>query len=195
MYEYIKGIFNGFSKDSIIVENSGIGYRILTSGSTLKNMPPTNGEVKIFIEQIVREDFLGLYGFLTKEEREMFNMLRNINGVGPKASLSLLSICTVDNLKKAIMSGDELTIIKAPGIGKKTAQRILLELSSKVEIKNVDINSITLTNTGNINDSREALIALGYGEKLVDKTINDIKLNGDESVENIIRKALLELMK
>lgn len=123
MYEYIKGKFISINKDYVVVENNGIGYKIFTSGNTMAQMPNTSDEVKLNIIQIVRDDFIGLYGFLTKEEVEMFNLLLTINGVGAKAALSLLSICTVTNLKYAILSSDEKTITKAPGIGKKNSPK------------------------------------------------------------------------
>ena len=121
MYEYIKGVYSGFNKDYIIIENNGIGYRIFTSGSTISNMPEVNEKVMLYTQQIVREDFIGLYGFLTKEELGMFNLILTINGVGAKASLSLLSISNVNRLKNAIVNGDEKLITRAPGIGKKIA--------------------------------------------------------------------------
>ena len=95
MFEYIKGIFVGFNKDYIVLDNNGMGYRIYTSGSTMAKMPKTNETVLLYIKQIVREDFIGLYGFLTKDEIEMFSLVISINGVGSKAGLSLLSICSV----------------------------------------------------------------------------------------------------
>ncbi|MEL7598461.1 MAG: Holliday junction branch migration protein RuvA, partial [Clostridiaceae bacterium] len=132
MYEYIKGNYIGINKDYIIIETNSIGYKIYTSGSTMAKMPNINEEVKLYIQQLVREDFIGLYGFLTEEEREMFNLLLMINGVGSKAALSLLSISSVNNLKFAILSSDYGTLTKAPGIGKKIAQRIILELKDKL---------------------------------------------------------------
>jgi len=142
MYEYIKGVFTGMNKDCIVVENNGIGYKIYTSGSTIAQIPQLNEEVSLFIQQIVREDFIGLYGFLTKDELNMFNLLLTINGVGAKAALSLLSICSVINLKYAIISKDEKTLVRAPGIGKKIAQRINLELMDKIDIdKNISLNN------------------------------------------------------
>ena len=134
MHEYIKGIFTGLNKDYIVIENNGIGYKIYTSGSTIAQMPQIKEQASLFIQQIVREDFIGLYGFLTKDELNMFNLLLTINGVGAKAALSLLSICSVINLKYAIISKDEKTLIRAPGIGKKTAQRIILEIVDKIDI-------------------------------------------------------------
>ena len=99
MYEYIKGIFIGINKDYIVVDNNGMGYKIYTSGSTMAKMPKTEEHVLLYIKQIVREDFIGLYGFLTKDEIEMFSLVIGVNGVGAKAGLSLLSICSVTKFK------------------------------------------------------------------------------------------------
>ncbi len=123
MYEYIKGEFIGINKDYVIIENNGIGYKIFTSGNTIASMPKVSEKVKLYLEQIVRQDFIGLYGFGTKDELKMFNLLLSINGVGAKAALSLLSISTVLNLKYAIIVGDEKHITRAPGIDKKRYYR------------------------------------------------------------------------
>lgn len=196
MYEYMKGIFSGISKDYIIIENNGIGYRINTSGSTMAKMPSLNEEVFLYLKQIVREDFIGLYGFLTKDEMDMFNLALTINGVGAKAALSLLSISNVSNLKYAIVTGDEKTLMRAPGIGKKTAQRIILELRDKLSINNTDVNNnISMAGEGgtsNLSEAMEALIALGYTDKEAEKALNSV--NKDDTVENIIKKSLRVLM-
>ena len=133
MYEYIKGKYVGIVKDYVIIENNGIGYKIFSSGITMSSMPSIGEEVMLYLVQIVREDFIGLYGFISREELQMFNMLLSINGVGAKAALSLLSISRINNLKYAIMTGDEKHICRAPGIGKKTAGRIILELKDKLK--------------------------------------------------------------
>ncbi|AKN32484.1 ATP-dependent DNA helicase RuvA [Clostridium carboxidivorans P7] len=196
MYEYIRGTYAGMNKDYIVVENNGIGYKIYTSGSTLAKIPKINEEIMLYLQQIVREDFIGLYGFLTKEELSMFNLLLSINGVGAKAALSLLSISSVNNLKYAILSGDEKLITRAPGIGKKMSQRIILELKDKVKPEDVDISqgdTIEIDETaGNSSEALEALVALGYSEKEANKAINTI--DKKDSVENIIRNALKFLM-
>lgn len=199
MYEYIKGIFQGINKDYIIVENSNIGYKIFTSGNTMASMVKKGEEVKIYTHQIVREDFIGLYGFLTKEELDMFNLLLTINGIGAKAALSLLSISTVDNLKYSIATSDEKSIVKAPGIGKKTAQRIILELKDKIDIKEM-VENITIEgsmeefiiNESKERDAIEALMALGYTEKEGQKALKEI--DKELSIEDIIKEALKKLM-
>lgn len=196
MYEYIKGIYEGMYRDYIVIGNNGIGYKIHTSGSTLAKLPKSGEEVLVYLQQIVREDFIGLYGFLTREELNMFKLLLTINGVGAKAALSLLSISNVNNLKYAILSGDEKTITKAPGIGKKMAQRIILELKDKIKpdelvsIENMEVN--IEENIENVAEALEALVALGYSEKEAQKALGTI--DRKDSLENIIKNSLKFLM-
>ena len=162
MFEYIKGRYKGINKDYIIVENNGIGYKVFTSGATMSAMPKIDEEVKLYLEQIVRQDFMGLYGFDTKEELEMFKLLISINGVGSKAALSLLSISRVNNLKYAIMTGDEKHLCRGVGIGKKTAARIILELKDKLkpdELLDSSVGGVS-GDESNIMASSEALSAL-----------------------------------
>jgi Holliday junction DNA helicase RuvA len=199
VYEYIKGYFKGINKDYIIIENNNIGYKVFTSGNSMANMPKVDEEVFIYLEQIVREDFLGLYGFTTKEELEMFKMLLSINGVGAKAALSMLSISSVNNLKYAIMIGDEKHITRAPGIGKKTAQRIILELKDKFkadDLVNGDLDDIGVTavsvNNNNVIEALGALLALGYTEKEAENALKNI--DKTLSLESIIKEALKILM-
>ncbi|MDU5491540.1 MAG: Holliday junction branch migration protein RuvA [Clostridium perfringens] len=201
MYEYIRGQFQGISKDYVVIELNNIGYKIFTSGNTMSNMPKVGDEVLLYLEQIVREDFIGLYGFTTREELEMFKLLLSINGVGAKAALSLLSISTVNNLKYAIMIGDEKHITRATGIGKKTAQRIILELKDKLKpdeltseegelIEGINDNS---DYSFNINETLSALMALGYTEKEAQKALE--KVDKTLSIENMIKESLKLLMR
>jgi Holliday junction DNA helicase RuvA len=197
MYEYIKGNYIGINKDYIIVENNGIGYKIFTSGATMSSMPKCGDETMLYIEQIVREDFLGLYGFESKEELEMFKLLLAVSGVGPKAALSLLSISRVNNLKYAIMTGDEKHICRGIGIGKKTAARIILELKDKLKPDELLNNVEELEHTNNENimslsEALSALLALGYSEKEADAALK--KVDKNDSVENIIKNSLKALM-
>lgn len=200
MFEYIKGRYKGINKDYIIVENNGIGYKVFTSGATMSAMPKIDEEVKLYLEQIVRQDFMGLYGFDTKEELEMFKLLISINGVGSKAALSLLSISRINNLRYAIMMGDDKHLCKAPGIGKKTAGRIILELKDKIKKEEIsgnnesssDFMDIASNSAMNIAESLSALLALGYSEKEAEAALG--KVDKTESIENIIKNCLKVLM-
>lgn len=196
MYEYIKGKYIGINKDYIILENNGIGYRIFTSGATIASMPKNGEEIMLYLEQIVREDFIGLYGFESKEELDMFKLLLTINGVGAKAALSLLSISRINNLKYAIMTGDEKHLCRGVGIGKKTAARIILELKDKLKPDELldEVND-SESNNENImvaSEALSALIALGYSEKEAETVLK--KLDKNDTVENIIKNALKALM-
>lgn len=200
MFEYIKGRYKGINKDYIIVENNGIGYKVFTSGATMSAMPKIDEEVNLYLEQIVRQDFMGLYGFDTKEELEMFKLLISINGVGSKAALSLLSISRINNLRYAIMMGDDKHLCKAPGIGKKTAGRIILELKDKIKKEEIsgnnesssDFMDIASNSAMNIAEALSALLALGYSEKEAEVALS--KVDKTESIENIIKNCLKVLM-
>ena len=200
MYEYIKGKYIGINKDYVIIENNGIGYKIFTSGATMAEMPKVSEEVQLYLEQIVREDFIGLYGFKDREELEMFKLLISISGVGAKAALSLLSISRINNLKYAIIMEDDKHLCRAPGIGKKTAGRIILELKDKIKTdevsEGVDIQQgfedIAPSNSNAIGEALGALLALGYSEKESENALK--KVNRQESVENIIKECLRVLM-
>jgi len=197
MYEYIKGKYVGINKDYIIVENSGIGYKIFTSGATMSSIPKSGEEIMLYLEQIVREDFLGLYGFDSKEELELFKLLLTVSGVGPKAALSLLSISRVNNLKYAILTGDEKHICRGVGIGKKTAARIILELKDKLKSDELlddpqNPDNGTNENLMVLSEALSALLALGYSEKEAESVLKNVDKN--ESIENIIKAALKLLM-
>ncbi|SFD11727.1 Holliday junction branch migration protein RuvA [Clostridium uliginosum] len=197
MYEYIKGKYIGINKDYLVVENNGIGYKIFTSGATMSSMPTLGKEIMLYLEQIVREDFIGLYGFESLGELEMFKLLLTINGVGAKAALSLLSISRVNNLKYAILTGDEKHLCRGVGIGKKTAARIILELKDKLKsdelLDGVDeFNGSEDGNSVALSEALSALLALGYTEKESEKVLKTVDRN--ESVENIIKSSLKTLM-
>ena len=201
MYEYIKGKYMGINKDYIIIENNNIGYKIFTSGATMAEMPGINDEVMLYLEQIVREDFIGLYGFKDREELEMFKLLLSISGIGAKAALSLLSISRINNLKYAIIMEDDKHLCRAPGIGKKTAGRIILELKDKIKkediMSGVDIQEgfedlQPTVNTNTVGEALGALLALGYSEKEAETALKQVDKTA--SLEDIIKDCLKVLM-
>ena len=201
MYEYIKGKYMGINKDYIIIENNNIGYKIFTSGATMAEMPGINDEVMLYLEQIVREDFIGLYGFKDREELKMFKLLLSISGVGAKAALSLLSISRINNLKYAIIMEDDKHLCRAPGIGKKTAGRIILELKDKIKkediMSGVDIQEgfedlQPTVNTNTVGEALGALLALGYSEKEAETALKQVDKTA--SLEDIIKDCLKVLM-
>ena len=129
MIAFVKGILDSVSEDKIIVENQNIGFEILVPGSVVSELPQVGNTVKIYTYTYVREDALQLYGFLTKDSMDMFKLLITVNGIGPKAALGILTAMDTDALRLAILSDDAKTIAKAPGIGPKTASKLILELN------------------------------------------------------------------
>lgn len=196
MYDYIKGQYKGIFKDYVTVENNGIGYKIFTSGNTMAQMPSLDGEVILYLTQIIREDFMGLYGFSTRDELELFQTLIAISGIGAKASLSLLSASTPDRLKIAIIQENETLLLKAPGIGKKTAQRLILELKDKLKVENMIIDSEKSEKETEMEkhvvEAMAALMTLGYTEREAKGALKNI--DRSKAVEGIIKDALKYLM-
>lgn len=185
----------GILKDCVVVEAGGLGYKVFTSGNTMAMMPEKKKEVILYTVQIVREDFLGLYGFSTRDELDLFQVLITINGVGPKAALSLLSVSMPDRLKLAIINGNESLLMKAPGIGKKIAQRIILELKGKLHADGIDgEESIEDTSAENTeNEALAALIALGYTDREAKGALKSA--GGGLTLEDSIKESLKLLMR
>ena len=196
MYDYIKGNYEGIHKDYLSVENAGIGYKVFTSGNTMSLLPDIGEKVTLFLTQIVRLDFIGLYGFYTREELDLFLVLIKINGVGPKAALSLLSVSSPERLKRGIINKDEKLLTKAPGIGKKISQRIILELKGKLTLEESDdlteIEKLSIASDKNVRESIDALMALGYSEREAEKAVSSVDKN--LSIEDIIKSSLKNLM-
>ncbi|HBA70400.1 MAG TPA: Holliday junction branch migration protein RuvA, partial [Lachnospiraceae bacterium] len=148
MIAYMKGKIADISEDNLVLEVNGIGYNIRISSGTAGLLPGIGEEVKIYTYTYVREDAFLLYGFLTRDDLEIFRRLITVNGIGPKGGLAILSVMTADDLRFAILSGDSKAIAKAPGIGKKTAERVILDLRDKVSIEESFVNKEAGTQTG-----------------------------------------------
>lgn len=194
MFEYLKGTVADIIIDKIVVEVNGIGYRVHSTINSVSKVKKGDQTI-IYTHLIVREDELSLYGFASLEELSMFQKLISVSKVGPKVASGILSTYTPSKLGAYILSNDINAISKSPGVGKKTAERIVLELKDKVDKVNVDYD-YTLFNDNNKdeNEAVQALIALGYtkveGEKAV-QTVKDTSL----ATEDIIKNALKWLMK
>lgn len=196
MLYYIKGVMEESSKDYIIIDNNGIGYKIFVSNSTLSKLSNSSGQIKVYTYFHVREDIMALYGFLTKEELDMFELLISVSGVGPKAGLAVLSVLTPQKLCLSIIGGDSKSLITVPGIGSKTANRIILELKDKVESSEIiKIGYIDEFENGNpVGEAVNALIALGYSLNEASSAVRNID-NCSTDTEKIIKAALKMLMK
>ena len=137
MYSYIKGTLEEISEDQIVVENHGIGYNIRISARMLDVLPTRGEEIKIYTYLYVKEDAFSLFGFPSRDELEMFKLLINVSGIGPKGGLAVLSVLSANDLRYAIVAEDVKTISKAPGVGSKTAKRLIIELKDKIDLEEV----------------------------------------------------------
>lgn len=184
-------------EDLIVVEAGGIGYCIYTTGQTFRCLPEPGDEVKIYTYLYIREDAMVLYGFLTKDDLKVFKLLLSVSGIGPKGALAILSVMTTDDLRFAILGDDAKAISKAPGVGAKTAQRLILELKDKLSLeeafeqKREHVNAIGESGAkGAKNEAVMALAALGYSSSEALKALHGIEIHEDTDVEDILKAAL-----
>ena len=198
MIAFVKGILDSVSEDKIIVENQNIGFEILVPGSV--ELPQVGNTVKIYTYTYVREDALQLYGFLTKDSMDMFKLLITVNGIGPKAALGILTAMDTDALRLAILSDDAKTIAKAPGIGPKTASKLILELKDKCHLEDVFGGVEESFATENVSagadakkDAIEALVALGYSASEAAGAVRKLQVTEEMSVEDILKLSLKNL--
>ena len=197
MLAFVKGKLDTVTGDYIIVENQGNGYEILVPGSVIQAMPQVGNEVKIYTYLYVREDVLQLYGFLTKDQLDMFKLLITVNGIGPKGALGILTVMDVDALRLAILSDDAKSIAKSPGIGAKTAGKLILELKDKCHLEDIldsggDRTSpfAETADSGARNDAIQVLVALGYSASEAAAAVRKVKASEDMSVEDILKQSL-----
>ncbi len=200
MYAYLKGIMVEMEEDNLVVEVNGIGYNVKMPQTNAGILPPKGSEIKVYTYTSVREDALWLYGFLTKDELNLFKQLITVNGIGPKGAQAVLSAMPADELRFAIYAGDAKKIAKAPGIGAKTAQRIILDLKEKISIEDTlrgPASAEELQSGETYYDSRkeaiEALTALGYSRADAVKVVSAIPMEEEMDVERILKLALKQL--
>lgn len=202
MYAYIKGTVEEIAEDNIVVEAGGIGYNVKVSTTTADLLPGLGSEVKIYTYTLVREDTFALYGFMTRDDLEVFKKLITVNGIGPKGGLAILSVMSADALRFAIMSGDAKSIAKAPGIGNKTAERVILDLRDKISLEDTlrglgdPIGTAGTVSTDNSADNVmrreaiEALVTLGYSASDATAAVKRVEMTDDTTVESILKAAL-----
>lgn len=177
----IKGTIALKTDKFLIIEAGGVGYKVNVSPDTLSKVPNTGGNTLLWIHTHVREDALDLYGFLTRQEQEFFEMLINVSGIGPKGALSILGITSTETLRQAIGSGDTSYLTKVSGIGKKTAEKIVIELRDKV-------GNLEGTSLKNEMDALEALKSLGYSQNEAREALKSLPQDLDTNSK--VRQAL-----
>jgi len=198
MIALLRGTLAYKSSDHVIIDVGGVGYRLFIPLSTFYSLPET-GDVSLFTHTHVREDAILLYGFLSMEEKELFGILISISGIGPKLAVNILSHIPAKDLKRAIASGDIKRLSSLPGIGKKTAERLVLELKDKVgpvhDLPEAD-GVISNTSAGDIsNDVISALINLGYKENQARKVLESMELAPGLTMEEALKGALKVLVR
>ena len=202
MIAFVRGIATDMTENSVIVETGGIGYEIYMTGEGLSQLH-MGEEVKIHTYFQVREDAMQLYGFLKKDDLQMFRLLLGVNGVGPKAAMGVLSGITADELRFAVLSDDVKTLSKAPGIGKKTAQKLILELKDKLKLE--DAFELKLAHeqkkaevSGDVSDGRQeavaALVALGYSSTDALRAVRKVTEVSSDDVEGLLKAALKNML-
>lgn len=173
MIAFVKGEIAELTEDNVVLDVGGIGYNIKISSSVAQSLPGIGAEIKLHTYTLVREDAFSLYGFLTRDDLDIFKKCITVNGIGPKGGLAILSVMDADALRYAILSGDAKAIAKAPGIGAKTAERLILDLKDKVSFDDTMIGreiamnqstSVGMPDNDALKEAVEALVALGYGQ-------------------------------
>lgn len=198
MFAYINGKIADKSTNYVVIDNNGIGYKIFMSQSAIDKMQEIGKMQKVYTYYYVREDNISLYGFLSNEELRMFELLLSVSGIGAKSAIQILSSITPSAFALAVITNDVSKIVKIPGIGKKTAERMILELKDKLKTeqavtKNVEVREAIYEDEKDT-EAIAALQVLGYTRKEIEKVIEKIEIQ-NSSVEEIIRKALAILGK
>ena len=191
MFEFIIGDIVSIKEDYVVIQNNGIGYKAYTTKNSVMDLEIGKKDQLLYTQLHVREDGLFLYGFSSEEELDMFNMLLLVTKIGPKLASGILSTISPKNLKNAIYTNNIEILCKSPGVGKKTAERMVLELKDKVDISSIDDigNVIDLAD----DEALEALTSLGYSRYEVNRALSGIDRN--LSIEEIIKEGLKRLSK
>ena len=202
MISYIKGELTEVFEDTVVVETNGIGYNIRVPGSVLDRLPSVGSSVRIYTYLYVKEDAMNLFGFLNRDDLSVFKLLLNVSGIGPKGALAILSTIGPDDLRFAVLSEDVKTISSAPGIGAKTAKRLIIELKDKLKLAEVfetalankekasSENDVLLAR----NEAVEALVALGYASAQAMKAVQQVENSEEKDSEQILKEALKKLI-
>lgn len=205
MIGYVKGSLEEIEENAVILDVNGMGIRIYVSSGFLCALPSYATEMKIYTYTYVKEDAFSLYGFRNKDELQLFKQLISVSGIGPKGGLAILSVLSADDLRFAIYSGDVKSIAKAPGIGKKTAERVVLELKDKVSLADNSADNL-LSQIGQAEDRAmnefagkrkdaiDALAALGYSGTDAARAVKQVNPTEEMSVEEILKASLRYLL-
>lgn len=200
MISYIKGELVELTENAIVLDHDGMGFLIMMPASILSKLPAIGSELKVHTYLYVKEDALDLYGFLTKDDLKVFRLLITVSGIGPKGALAILSTMSPDDLRFAVLAGDSKTISKAPGIGSKTAQKLIIELKDKLKIEDVldggaDGGYEPQNDMGDTAAAEAvmALTALGYSSADATRAVRQVDGGADMDSEALLKAALKKL--
>lgn len=200
MISYIRGELVSFEKDKVIVDVGGVGFGIYMPAQAMGRLPGVGKEVKLYTYLNVKEDAMQLFGFATRDALEIFKLLIGVNGIGPKGGLSILSKLSPDDLRFAVLAKDIKAISSAPGIGKKTAEKLILELKDKLQIgdalekRSDGADASVVVGHEVTSDAVNALTALGYGSTEALRAVRQVEIQEDTTVEEILKSALKFLL-
>ena len=200
MISYIKGELVELTENAIVLDHDGMGFLIMMPASILAKLPAIGSELKVHTYLYVKEDALDLYGFLTKDDLKVFRLLITVSGIGPKGALAILSTMSPDDLRFAVLAGDSKTISKAPGIGSKTAQKLIIELKDKLKIEDVldggaDGGYEPQSDMGDTAAAEAvmALTALGYSSADATRAVRQVDGGADMDSEALLKAALKKM--
>ena len=203
MFAYIRGTLSDIDENTVILENNGIGYGLSSSMNTIRQLPAIGSEVKLNTKLIPKEDSLTLYGFYDKEELKMFELLLSVSGIGPKGALAILSSMTVGDIQFAVAGGDAKAFAAAPGVGKKTAERVIVDLKDKVDIIGAFEAKITTDLSGGgkkvgpvttvKEEVLEALVSLGYSASNAARALDKMTITESTTTEQLLSDTLKQM--
>ena len=198
MIAFIKGELEYIGEGNVVIDTGNVGWEVNVPSSVTGSLPPVGGTVKLFTWFQVREDGMALYGFLTRDDLDVFKMLIKVSGVGPKAAVGVLSAMTPDEFRFAVLAEDEKTICRAPGLGKKTARKIILELKDKLDLEEAFEKKLENEHGASVSDGSQdarneaiqALAALGYSSADAFRMVNAVGITDAMDTEAILKAAL-----
>ena len=197
MISYLKGELAGAGEGMAVVDVGGMGFRVFITDSDKADLPAVGEPVQLYTYLSVREDAIWLYGFLSEEDRQVFRQLLTVSGVGPKAALGILSALSANDLRFAVFSDDVKAISKAPGVGLKTAKKLILELKDRLKLEdaipgggNMDEEAGSHTQDADVTEAVEALVTLGYSSSEALRAVKRVKMAGNMKTEDILGEAL-----
>ena len=195
MYEYLNGELAHILPTAIVVDVHGVGYQVVFA-NPYRLQDSLKKQIKVLVQQVVREDSITLYGFISSEERELFQRLISVSGIGPKSAMSILANDDTEGFVNAVENGNVTYLTKFPGVGKKTAQQIILDLKGKFEVLPEEATkAVVSTNQATLEEAKEALLGLGYSAKEITKIWKSLEAATPSTTQEALKVAFKLLMK